>query len=279
MEELNPLNWTAEPFLALYVVLAGSVLSLLSVWRNRLGPRPSAIPAHDPGELGVLHLGYLAGGAARAAGVALVGLLEAGAAVPDRKRGLIQFDPSTPVAAEFLPFRNVSGREADRDRFQAEFAFRWQRVHDELAQCGLVPEAAAVDRWRLQGAALLSAPLLLGACKVAVGLSRDRPVGILVVLLALTAVLGVSILATRPHRNLAGAATLAAAQRTHARAARAPLPDEMALAFALTGTSVLAGRDYRWALTSNGSNATSDGSSSSDGGGGDGGSGCGGCGH
>ena len=104
-----------------------------------------------------------------------------------------------------------------------------------------------------------------------VGVSRDRPVGILVMLLVCTAVLGAVVLRKRPHRNLAGAAVLAAARRNHARAARAPLPDEAALAFALTGADVLAGRDYRWALTPG---TSSTGSSGGDGGG----SGCGGCG-
>lgn len=172
-------------------------------------------------------------------------LLEAGAAVPDRRRRVTRFDPSVSVAGEFQPFRHVDGGEADRSRFQAEFATRWQRLHGDLARRGLVPGDAAVMRWRRHGAALLCVPLLLGASKVAVGLSRDRPVGILTVLLILTVVLGTVILAKRPHRNLAGAALLAAARRTHARAARAPLPEETALAFALTDTAVLVGRDYR----------------------------------
>ena len=269
MEALNPFDWTAEPFLTLYAMFAGGVLLLLRAWCTRL---KGAVPA-AAGGLGVLHLAYLSGGAERAATAALVGLLEAGAAVPDRKRGVLCFDPFIPVATELQPFRHVSGGEAGRTAFQAEFESRWQRLHRELAGRGLVPSEAEAARFRWQGTVLLCAPLLLGAGKVVVGLSRDRPVGILVVLLMLTVLLGFMMLAGRPYRNLAGGAALKAARQHHERAARAPLPEEMALAFALTGGAVLAGRDYRWALASSSSSSSGD----SGGGDGGGGGGCGGC--
>ncbi len=272
MDGLNPLDWTAEPFLLLYVVCAGCLLWLLQTWRNRLG---TAAPAGSADGLNVLHLAYLSGGAERAAGVALVGLLEAGAAVPDRKRRLLRFDPSVPVARELQPFRNVSGGETERTAFQTEFSPRWTRLHLELAERGLVPSDAEVAQFRWRGGLLLCAPLLLGICKVLVGASRDRPVGILVLLLLLTCIFGAMLLTRPPHRNRAGEAAIASARKAHARAARAPLPEEMALAFALSGAAVLAGRDYRWALSS-GSSSSSEGGSSSDGGG-DGGGGCGGC--
>ncbi len=276
MAGLNPLDWTAGPFLSLYLMLACGVLLLLAGWRNRLAGRGSVGPVDARGDgLGALHLAYLSGGTGQAAGVALVALLEAGAATPDRARRIIRFDPSVPVHTEFQPFRYVNGGEADRARFEVEFASRWQRLHDDLARRGLVPGVDQVARWRRQAVLVLCVPLLLGAGKVAVGMSRDRPVGILTLLLILTAVLGAVVLTPRPHRNLAGAAILAAARRAHARAARAPLPEEMALAYALTGSAVLAGREYRWALAPNNSSSSGSDGGSSDGGGGDGG--CGGC--
>lgn len=273
MGGLNPLDWTAGPFLSLYIVLAGGVLLLLQLRRTRLsGQVQDGVAAG----LGVLHLAYLSGGAERAAETALVALLEARAAMSDRRRGVLHFDPSVPVATEFRPFRHVDGGEAGRDAFQMQFAPRWRRLHAELAGRGLVPGAAELSRFRWRGGALLGVPLLLGLSKVVVGLSRDRPVGILAILLVLTGVFGAVLLMRRPHRNRAGVAILAAARRDHARAARAPLSDEMALAFALTGAAVLAGRDYGWALAQSGSSSGGDSGSSGDGGG-DGGGGCGGC--
>lgn len=271
MQVENPLDWTAEPFLLLYAGLAGSVLLGLGVWRTRLGPRAAD---NGTGGLGVLHLAFLVGGPGRAADTALVGLLEAGAAIPDRRRGVVRFDPAVPLAPELMPFRHASGREVGRAGFRTEFTPRWQRIEAELARHGLVPGDAEIARFRMRGAFLLAVPLLLGVAKVIVGQSRHRPTGILELLLLVTAVLGALLLAWRPHRNRNGAAVLAAARRTHARAARAPLPEEIALAFALTGPAVLAGRDYRWFMASSGT--SSDGGSGSDSGG-DGGSGCGGC--
>ncbi len=149
-------------------------------------------------------------------------------------------------------------------------------MHGELAARGLVPSDAAFAAYRARGAALLGIPLVLGVCKVGLGLSRDRPVGILLLLLLVTVIFGALLLAPHPHCNPAGAAVLAAARRDHARAVRAPLPEEMALAFALSGAVVLAGRDYRWALQSSSSSSGGDGGGNGGGdGGGDGG--CGGC--
>jgi uncharacterized protein (TIGR04222 family) len=148
--------------------------------------------------------------------------------------------------------------------FQVQFAGRWQRLHDELARLGFVPTPADVENFRWHGLMLLSGPLLLGASKVAVGLGRDRPVGILSYMLIATVVNGAFLLRQRPHRNLTGAAVLAAAKKTHARAARAPLQEEMVLAFALTGPDVLVGRHYRWALISSSSSGGDGGSSGAD---------------
>ena len=245
------------------------MLVALFIERNRLGA-PTAETGAD--ELDVLRLAYLSGGASHAADAALVGLLEAGAALADRKRGLVRIDPFAPVPAELRPFRYLTRGKGTRADFHSAFSFRWQSLADDLGQRGLVPGAAEVAWFRWQGAVALCCPLLLGLCKVVVGHSRGRPVGILSMLIFLTVVLGVAALAARPYRNRAGSAALAAARKKYARAARAPLPEEMALAFALSGSTVLAGREYRWVVQS-----SSDGGGDGSGGGG-GGGGCGGCG-
>jgi uncharacterized protein (TIGR04222 family) len=116
MEGLNPLDWTAGPFLMLYAGFAGGVLLLLLTRRNRLGaPAPETVSDRH---LDALHLAYLSGGAQRASDAALVGLFEAGAAMPDRKRSMIRFDPSVPVPAALEPFRHVGRGQADRWSFK-----------------------------------------------------------------------------------------------------------------------------------------------------------------
>ena len=276
MEMFNPLDWPAGPFLTLYGLLATLVLAGLALTRNELGST-SHVALND---LGALHLAYLAGGTDHATDAALVALLEAGVATPDRRCTRIRFDPSVPVAAEFQPFCRVRGAEAVRTGFKDQFGHRWTRLRMELLACGLVPTDAALQRFRRVGAALLGGVVALGSAKVMVGLSRDRPVGILLFLMVLTILLGIILLTAVPYRNAAGTAVLKAARRTHARAARAPMPNEMALAFALSGSAVLAGRPYRGVLVRADMGGSLPGGcgASGCGGGGGGGGGCGGCG-
>lgn len=267
MQGFNPLDWAAGPFLTLYVAVALAGLAAVYLRRDHLG---RSVEGSGAG-LGVLHLAYLAGGAERAGDAALVALLEAGAAVPDAAFKAMRFDPEVAVAPEFQPFRHASPGGVTREEFRRVFAVRWDRLRSDLLARGLVPTEDEVRRFRMGAAAILGVPLLLGVCKAGVGVGRDRPVGILIGLVLATAVLGVAAVWEHPTCNRAGHAVLEAARRAHARAARAPLPDEVALAFALTGSAVLAGRKYRRMVVGKGGNG-------GDGGcGGDGGGGCGGC--
>ena len=272
-DDLNPLDWPGDSFLTLYVALAGITLGLLWLWSNRLGPDR---PAADASGLSVLHFAYLAGGAARAMDTALVGLLEAGAAIPEPGRGVILVDRFTPVPEVFQPFRHVSLGETRRPAFRTEFSPRSARLRDELARRGLVPSDGEIARFRIRAAAILAVVVAFGLGKLALGLSRERPVGYLTVLLLVTIVLGIVLLARQPSRNRAGDALLSRVRHDQARALRAPLSEEIPLAFAFGGTAALAGRPYRVVL-SQGGDSSSDSSSGDSGGGGDGGGGCGGC--
>ncbi len=275
---LNPLDWTAGPFLLLYSVCAAAVLIGLSLWRNQIDGHGRGFL---PDRLGVLHWAYLAGGAERASAAALVALLEAGAAVPDRKRGVVQVDRTTPVPPEFEPFRAVGGGETSRAAFQSQFARHWGTLHDDLVRDGLVPGDDAVGGFRLWGGLAVGAMAALGVAKIVVGASRGRPVGYLVLLLLITVAIGAFLLLRRPHRSQEGTSALAEVRRSNARAVRAPLPAELPLAFALSGPAVLAGREYGWFVALKpGSGDGGSGCGGGDGGGGSGcggGGGCGGC--
>jgi uncharacterized protein (TIGR04222 family) len=129
---------------------------------------------------------------------------------------------------------------------------------------------------------------LLGAAKVGVGLSRDRPVTFLVILMIVLAGIALAQLARRPRRTTAADTLLKASKTQYAAAMRAPRTQDLAIAVALGGTAVLAGTAYaawddaRRPPASSGdsdSSASTDSSSDSSGGGSDGGGGgCGGCG-
>jgi uncharacterized protein (TIGR04222 family) len=122
--------------------------------------------------------------------------------------------------------------------------------------------------------------IVFGAIKVDVGLSRDKPVGFLTLLLILTAILALVRFLAVDRRTRGGIEVLADARARSDRLRRAPTPTETGMAVALFGTMVLAGSDMDGFHTMRSASSGGDGgSSSSDGGGGGcGGGGCGGCG-
>ena len=68
----NPFNWTAGPFLTLYLSFAVIVFLLGARLRSRIGP--AALASH---QLNVLELAYLSGGARRVGDAALLSLTSA----------------------------------------------------------------------------------------------------------------------------------------------------------------------------------------------------------
>ena len=120
--------------------------------------------------------------------------------------------------------------------------------------------------------ALFAIPLLLGLAKVQVGLERHKPVGFLIMLLIVTAIIAVVFL-FGPQLTRAGREALAAEKARNARAARAPLESELMLAVALTGLVVLSGTPYGALYAAS---KVSGGDGGGGGGGDGGGGGCGG---
>ncbi len=158
--------------------------------------------------------------------------------------------------------------------FRSTFARRSHQLRAELVACGLTPDDQTVTRFWLLGFLRLCLPLALGTAKVITGLSRDRPVGILTALLIATAIAGLIGLGRQPHRSRTGSKAIEAARQANTRAARAPIPDEFALAYALSGAAILSGQEWRWVIKPHGASSSSGssgcGSSGGDGGGGGG---------
>jgi uncharacterized protein (TIGR04222 family) len=227
---------------------------------------------------------YLAGGPTRAADAIMVELFAAGVASIDARGAefSIARRPSElpPDVADLTS--GIEGTLTRKD-FIAVQRQRLDRLHASLAERGLIPTAAAVRRIAIGNALILGPVLLLFLSKVAVGSSRDRPVGFLLIISFLLVVIGIG-LSSRPPRTTEGAAALRACRERSARAARAPQTHELGLAFALGGPVVLVGTvaaAYGLQLKSVYARDGSGGCGADGGGGGgggDGGGGCGGCG-
>jgi uncharacterized protein (TIGR04222 family) len=268
---LNPLDWTASPFLTLYVATLAIVV-VLAV-RHRIavsaGSSVLAAPISDPVELG-----WLSGGRQRAADTVLVAFLESGAAIQGR-RGRLTIDLSHALPARFARFTHSMSGVGSVAAFRRAIKSALDDVGTALSARGLIPDPAAVVWLQRRTWLLLLIPLSLGAAKCWIGEARGKPIGFLVLLLVLTLAIGLLLSAFAPYRTRAGRKAAREELRRRARAARAPQGAEMVLAFALSGAAVLAGRPYADLLRTNGgSGCSGSGCSGGDGGGG----GCGGCG-
>ncbi len=283
---LNPLDWTAGPFLTLYVTLAVAALVFAIVQDRRLRQGPGrAIPR----DLDLVELAWLAGGRQRAAGAVILGFLDAKAArlrspgLLGGLRGAPEFevdDRGLALAPPFEPYRGLVRGEVTHKAYVEALGPRLDRLASKLAGRGLVPNGETLARIRHLVLFVFGSVIALGLLKIAVGVSRGKPVGFLILLVIFTVVVGLMFLMRQGGRTRLGDDTLAAYRQRHQRAASSPRDGELLFAFALTGASVLAGThlaEYQ-RLHGRSDGGSGSGCSSGGDGGGGGGGGCGGCG-
>jgi uncharacterized protein (TIGR04222 family) len=265
----NPFNWTAEPFLTLYVAIAAIVFVCGFSLRTRIGPA-----LRVTAQLNVLELAYLAGGARRLGDAVLLSLASGNGVIIAPAGDKITVTSQAPLALltggrpSQLPFQP----DMTRQQFQKAATPVVEAVQDRLQKLGYSPSDAQMASFRWNVLPFVGLLVLFGITKVVIGgVARHHPVGILVVLLFITLLFGI-FLAKRPTRTQAGKEALQTYRDSNARASRAPLEHELLLALALSGAVVLSGTAYAPIC------AASRTMSSGDGGGGCGGGGGGGCG-
>jgi uncharacterized protein (TIGR04222 family) len=265
----NPFDWTAGPFLALYLAAAAIVFAWAFSLRSMIGP--AATTGH---RLNVLELAYLGGGARRLGDAVLLCLASGKGATIAAKDHKITVTDQAPLATLMgrPPLLQVLP-DMTRQQFQAAIKPVIERVQGRLQEFGYYPTDDQMASFRMNVLPFVVLLFMFGITKAWIGAGRNHPVGFLVVLLILTTVAGI-VLATRPTRTRAGKEVLQTYQASHARAGRAPLDHELLLAVALSGAVVLSGTAYASVYT-----ASRTMSSGGDGGGGcgGGGGGCGGC--
>lgn len=264
----NTWGISGPAFLALYAALL-AVAAGMALWAGR--GRRDATPT--TGDLDQYEVALLNGGEQLAATVALVNLQHRGE-LELGDRLLRTLDASGDVDLDTLGAKDLAkldvamrislGRKAARRRHPVEAAVydaareadprepaavlaaagrssALAHVRGRLAQRGLVYDGADIDRMRGRWRWLL--PVLgLGLVRAAVGLSRGRPIGFLVLLLAATVAVMVAIGRRRLHRTRRGNRLLADLQAGGVMASSVPM------AVALRGTDSLWERDRALAL-------------------------------
>jgi uncharacterized protein (TIGR04222 family) len=273
---LNPIDWTAGPFLQFYLLLMLTTLAasiLLRINARGAGGRRDSL------DLDFIELACLVGGRTRAADAVLVAFMTAGATTIDFRQRILWRENAEPLPRELERFR-VRGSVGTRKEFHAAIAKPIDDVYRDLSRRGLAPSPEALSRLAMDTMIVMAIPMVLGIVKIIVGgVIRGHPTGKLAMMVCVTGFLATLLIVRPPRRTPAGEQALRASRSLHARAARAPLRSELALAFAIAGPAVLFGTPYE-ALARHIQASSSGGGGCGGGGcgGGGGGGGCGGCG-
>jgi uncharacterized protein (TIGR04222 family) len=273
--EWNPFNWTAGPFLTLYLAFAFTIFVLGFRLKSQIGPA-----ARATGKLGVLELAYLAGGARRLGDAVLLRLTSGHGATIDSNGYRITVSDQSPLATLISqPPRMQFQPGMTRQQFQTAIGPVITRIQDFLEKSGHCPTREQMASFRLEVLPFVALLIVFGITKAVIGSSRHHPVDILIILIVLTAFAGF-LLAKSPRRTQAGTNILETYQSSNERASRAPRDQELLLALALSGPVVLTGTAHASVYSASqtmSSGGGGDGGGGCGGGGGGGGGGCGGC--
>lgn len=274
MTGLNPLDWYGTEFLLLYGALLGVALLAGSAIAASLRLKGDSATISNPDELAVL-----SGNGDRLTEAVVSRLMARGALTIERKKDFISAPGAAArdeLEATLLAMNNPVRWTAMRKALRG----KRDEIRDNLVGRGLLLDRG--DRLMLGLAAAMPLALLLalGLSKYMLGVARDRPVGILTVLMIITAGLFLWRWLATSELTKAGKAAYRDARNREARLRIAPRGEETGMAVALFGTAVIAtspiGDLHRLRAASGGSGDGAGGDG--DGSGGCGGGGCGGCG-
>ncbi|WP_231936405.1 TIGR04222 domain-containing membrane protein [Fischerella sp. NIES-3754] len=282
----NPLNLSGPDFLWFYFltviftfVIARSLRWFLSISANSSGS--------ESGSLNGYELAYLTGGAYRAVDAAIAKLVQDKYLTVSATRRTLQLEntlsanshPLEKSIAEAITEESVSGTNyAPIETIRKRAISATNSIRRNLENQGLLVSDRQAKIIQCATAIPVLAVLLLGISKIFVGLSRGKPVGFLIGMCIVTAILAFFLL-PKPHRTRFGDRTL-----NYYRSSYSPTSSDIAFGVALFGSAVLVGSlaDLKQALvppTTSSGDVTSGVGSSCGGGCGSGcGGGCGGCG-
>jgi uncharacterized protein (TIGR04222 family) len=300
---VNPFDLRGPEFLGFYFVvfLLGLIAAFILRWWLRTpgdAPRPELL------DLSPYEVAYLKGGPAAAIDAALVRLIHRNILAIDASERRLTIKSKLPTGATHLEqvlygaAGENSGALAGTVRRKASTTA--EKLRARLERFGLLVTQERALLARLLPGLVVWLVALIGLIKIFVGMSRNRPVGFLVLLVIVTVMVGIAFLAKKPLRSRRGDRALsrlqvgnAALRYSAGRHVSRLADDDLLMALGLFGTGVLAGgplaslpaalrpppaKSGGW---SSGSSCGSCGSSSCGGGGcggGCGGGGCGGCG-
>lgn len=201
-------------FLGVYIALF--VLTLVwSLVRRKYANAKFSLPgAADSSLTDPYEIAYLTGGAPRCAQVAVVKLIQSGVVKWERTRFTKQSKLIAVAAAEpgfneiertlFTSVLGYGKKGMALDEVARLVATRLSGIESCLAKLGLRPSASEADGGGCLAALPLFALMVFGGVKVAVGISRDKPVIFLIILIVITCIVAAILAANTKKLTPAG---------------------------------------------------------------------------
>jgi uncharacterized protein (TIGR04222 family) len=247
---MNPLDWEGPAFLALYLVLLPAAIAAAVVlrWLLRL---PADEPPAEAFDLPPYAIAYLTGRERLAVDTAIVRLLHRGALAVDAATGKLSQRGDRPAGGPELERVVYAAAGSENSKHINEVHTAAAPVagqpREQLEGLGLLLSDSAATRIRLASAGVVCLAFVLGLVKVFVGVARGRPVGFLIVLLVVTAIVAIVFLVKRPFRTRRGDGLLrrlrddnAALEYAAGRRVAGLSDDDLVLSLGLFGLGVLA---------------------------------------
>ncbi len=284
----NPINFTGSEFLTFYIFL-GVMGIALAAWLRFSLCLVSANTKQQP-DLNTYEIAFLAGGNHRMIMAAITSLVKQGYVEVLKEGKLVVTGKIDPIAdpVEKAVAQDILATDGAIEQVFQNSTGMKDSIRSRLEQLGLFLSDAQAFKAQIYPSMIVVILLGIGFCKMAVGISRDKPVGLLLICIFGLLVLGARFF-VKPQRSRYGEIIFNdLTNRLQPLKTANSSDSELVLAVALFGATVLmadmALADLYQMLTptaaaSSGSDGGSDGSSDgSDGGSGGGCGGCGGCG-
>jgi uncharacterized protein (TIGR04222 family) len=288
----NPMNFTGPEFLTFYISLVVMGIAL-AAWLRFSLCLVSANTKQQP-DLNTYEIAFLAGGNHRMIMAAITSLVKQGYVEVLKEGKLVVTGKIDPIAdpVEKAVAQDILATDGAIEQVFQNSTGMKDSIRSRLEQLGLFLSDAQAFKAQIYPSMIVVILLGIGFCKMAVGISRDKPVGLLLICIFGLLVLGARFF-VKPQRSRYGEIIFNdLTNRLQPLKTANSSDSELVLAVALFGATVLmadmALADLYQMLTptaaaSSGSDGSSDGGSggsdgSSDGGSGGGCGGCGGCG-
>lgn len=278
----NPLNLNGSEFLWFYFLVTSITLVIARNLRWFLSTSVNN-SLNESCSLNGYELAYLNGGAYRAVDAAIAKLVQDKVIKVSATSRTLHLEnapsanshPLEKSIAEAMIEESISGTNyAAIETIRTRVISATNPIKRNLENQGLLVSDRQAKKIQIATAIPVLAVFLLGISKIFVGISRGKPVGLLIVMCILTVIFALLLLA-KPHRTRFGDRTLNSYRLSYSNSS------DITFAFALFGSAVLIGSlaDLKQAFAPPSTSSGGDGGvCGGDGGGGGCGGGCGGCG-